>query len=61
MRGNLAQTKKCKRLGYLKDCDRVSRIDISLIFAEVEFHYLAGLRREVDVLEVDPEGVWREC
>ncbi|MGD0445201.1 MAG: hypothetical protein ABSA39_14800 [Edaphobacter sp.] len=43
--------------GGLEIFDGVAGEDVSLVGAEVELHNFAGLVGEVDLLEIDTEGV----
>ena len=51
------ETEKVEGFGWLEVFYGVAGEDVSLIGAEIEFHDLTGLVVEVDLFEVNPEGV----
>lgn len=48
---------KLKRLGGLEFRSGIARIGMALVGAQVQLHDLAGLRIEIQCLEIDPEGI----
>lgn len=50
-------SQKLKRLGGLEFRGGIARIGMALVGAQVQLHDLAGLRIEIQCLEIDPEGI----
>lgn len=56
----LLKAKKIERFRFFEVCHYIAGIDMALILPKIQFHNFTASSRKVDVVQIDPERVWRQ-